>query len=243
MTCGCQQNYYSFVPNPCISSYSAPQGPFPCNPVTPVVKANFTVPPANTPVTIAVSSSANLYKGQGVQIGTGYFQITDIVNSTSISISHDGDGLAEGLSVVAIHPQYGCYQYPILPVGKVTLTQTPTLAGYEADGTTAVGSSVTPTSRSLSYGYLGPKTVQYNVNLVVTVASGPVWLSVGLPVAEGEDVLNHTAAGLLYDGADWLPLLVRVLDGSSILLGMIDGSAFTNGAGRIVRVSGSYEID
>ena len=61
-----------------------------CKEPIPYVTANFTVPVANVAVEVEVSDSAKLYVGQGVRIGTYYFQVTSIVDSRHVELTHNG---------------------------------------------------------------------------------------------------------------------------------------------------------
>lgn len=239
-------DYYPFKKESCSSSlyasYSAPGGPSPCVPHFPVLKSDFTVPGANSSFIVSVSDTTSLYLGQGIRLGPISFQVTDILSSTSVELKHNGLGATEGLSIVAVHPAYGCYQYPITPAGFVPLEKTPNTAGYASNASTVVGSAFTQSGANrLSYGYLGPGTIHYDYNLQGTIANSPIWIGVTLPKPVRTDAATHVPVASYFNGSTWANLITRVLGIHAVLVGKEDGSAFASGGGILINISGNYE--
>jgi len=124
--CGCNSNVSYGNNNSCSKQYA---GIYFCKDPVCYVKTTFIVPIADVTIDIEVTDSSRLYKGEGIQIGTGYFQIVAIADANNISIAHSGTA-SPGLTIVAIQPTYGCYQYPILFVGGIWLPWIPVLVGW-----------------------------------------------------------------------------------------------------------------
>ncbi len=147
--------------------------------------SNFTVPVANTAVEITVGDSSKLYVGQGIQIGTFYYQVTEITDSKTIQIMHDGTATA-GTTVTAISAAYGCYSYPIYYVGIVELTYTTEdIEGVDASFA-PVASSIVDPALAFTYGYLGPNKIQFNMALELEIANAPEFIEILLPEAGSE---------------------------------------------------------
>lgn len=238
MTCGCN-TYYPFVPYDSCGHghFQTPSGPFPCVSPEVVVKGNFAIPGSLIEAVIQVNSSVTLYEGEGVKIGDGYYQITEIVDSTHIKIMHNGLGGDAGYVVVAQHPVYGCYQYPVVPVGKVALTEPATVTGLEVDAVTPIALSfINIVTQTVTYGYLGPNTISFDVNVVADIDNAPVWLSVTLPKSAAV-----TAGSAYYYTNTWLPLLC-VVGSAAVFLAKPDLAAFSDGTSVIFKASGVYEI-
>lgn len=204
------------------------------------VTANFVVPADNVEVEVSVSSSAKLYVGQGIQIGEGYFQVTEIVDSTTVKIAHNGTAVPN-TNVTAVSPTYGCYQYPIYFVGLVEV-------GYEVsedniEGLDAsyeeVASSVIDPVISYTYGYQGPNKVEINVELICEIDNTPEFISLPLPAASSNPIGVFSA----YIVISGVPTpLVAFKYGDRLVVGYGNGTNFTDGVDRSIYVSGSYGV-
>lgn len=230
-------DYYPFYPafSTSSSNYS---GPSPCAPHFPALTSNFVTPAANTSVIVDFTSTANLYIGQGLEIGTTYYQIIDILSATSVELQHNGLGATVGAAFTAVHPAYGCYQFPVIPAGLVSLEITPTVTGYEADGTTPIASVYVGETTVLSYGYEGPSRIEYIANVEGTFANNPYWIGISLPRAGSPPI--HAPSAVYYDDPTWEVLIGRAFS-TVILVGKTDGTPFDAGFSTI-RVSGVYEV-
>lgn len=234
--------YYPFDPVPDCepTCYSPPYGPSPCDPAYSVLKSNFHTPAVNTDVIVKVSDANQFYVGQGVKIGPTFWQITDILSSDSIQMQHNGMNATLGFSYIAVHPTQGCYQYPIFSVGIVPLEKTVVVKARDGAGSVITGGiTITGSSNKLSYGNLGPRRVQFDVTTAFTVSSSPTSLTVDLPRQSRGD--RPTAFSVeYYDGTRWrtLPTSLQL---NELYIYMDDGSTFSNGTGRALRVLGNYE--
>lgn len=243
---GCN-DYYPFPSNPCSSSaFQSASGPYPCRPHFPCVRTNFTTPAANSPVIIEVTDTASLTIGQGILLGSAFYIITDVIDSIRIEAQHNGVGATPGAIIYAVHPAYGCFQYPIIPAGKVSIETVATVAGLNAAADTAIAASVTPiTVNKVQYGYTGPTTVDFQAEVQATVASAPVWVAIALPVARKVGQPDAAFSGWLNQGAGPVPVVAKCgVAGyyDYAIIGLGGGTALTNGADRTFVVSGKYEI-
>lgn len=238
---------YPFPSSQCQSAaFQSAAGPYPCRAHLPCVRTNFTTPAANSSVFIEMTDTASLTIGQGILIGSAFYMVTDVVDSIKIIARHNGLGATPGTIIYAVHPVYGCFQYPVVPAGKVSLESVVTVVGLNAAADTAVASSVTPvTVNKLQHGYLGPTTVDFQVEIQSTIASAPVWIGVALPVARKAAEPNVAFSGWLNQGAGPVPVVAKCGVGgyySYAIIGLGGGTALSNGAGRTAVISGSYEI-
>jgi hypothetical protein len=246
MNCGCGQ-YYPFQPSGCGISNQVPTGPYTCVNFPAAVKKNFSVPASGVDAVIEVTNTSHFYDGQGVQIGNGYYMITEIVDTTHITIQHTNILHPDiGTIIVAIHPEYGCYQYPVIPVGAVSLTTTPTVIGLAADRTAVVASAITDIgSRALTYSFLGPRLMSFNAYAYVTIANTPAYVAFELPFLIKNAVPYPAYSGALDEGSGPVASVATYGVATYLnyaLVGKGGASTYTNGAGRIVSVSGLVEI-
>ncbi len=203
------------------------------------VTGDFTVPAANVPVEITVSDSSKLYEGQGIQIGTGYFQIREIVDSKTISIAHNG--LATVATVItAINPTYGCYTYPIYYVGYVDILTTPSVIGVDEDYE-EVDDSVIDAEVYLTFGYIGPNTVKFHLSVSAEIANAPDFLQVELPKDTGSASVQGVFSCIIDNGSGFIPA-VAYIQNNLITFGLGGGTALSNGTDRKFEVSGVYEL-
>ena len=202
------------------------------------VTGDFTVPAANVEVEISVSSSAKLYLGQGISIGGEYFKITEIVDSLTIKAAHDGTATPATV-IKAMSPTYGCYQYPIYYVGEVELIFEPDYLEGVDQSFDEVTDSVIDPEVSFTYGYLGPNKIQFNLEIQCEIDNTPHFVEVALPEA-GTSPLAAFSAVLIISGVPYP--LVAYKRGAKLIVGPGSTTAFTDGAGRTILVSGEYGV-
>jgi len=209
-----------------------------CKEPWPYLTGNFTIPVANEEVEVKVSNSTKLYEGEGIRIGDGFFQIKEIVDSTTIIISHDGTA-TPGLAITAINAAYGCYTYPIYYVGIVELSYTPdAVEGLDTD-LDPIADSVIDPEVVFTYGYLGPNKIQFNFEVDCEIDNVPHFLSVPLPNASSEPSAAFSAyiylSGVPYPAVAWK-------QGADLVVGLGSGTSYPNEEGVVVKVSGSYGV-
>lgn len=210
-----------------------------CKEAFPYLTANFTVPEANTDVEVKVSDSAKLYVGQGIQISDGYYQITEITDSKTISIQHDGTA-TPGTVVTAISGAYGCYSYPIYYVGIVEITYTTEdIEGVDSSFAPVVSSIVGP-ELVFTYGYLGPDKIQFNMALELEIANTPEFIEIPLPEAGSEPSAAFSA--VLITSAEVPSPLIAYKRSASLIVGPGAGTNFSNATGLTILVSGKYGV-
>lgn len=198
--------------------------------------SNFTVPAANTEVEITVSDSAKLYAGQGIQIGTHYFQILEIVDSRTIKIAHNGTA-TPAATITAVSPSYGCYQFPIYYVGIVELIFEPDdIEGLDEDFA-IMEDSISDVAIAMTYGYLGPYKVQFNLELSLTsTVTPPNYISFTLPDAVAEP---GAVFSCIYNPEETLYLNgIAYKSGTKIII----GPGLEGNGDYIFKVSGEYGI-
>ena len=244
----CRPSFYPFPEVNCGSSqWGGPVGPYPCRPHFPCVRKDFVTPAAQSPVNIELTDTEALTTGQGILIGSAFYIITDIIDSLIIQAYHNGVGADVGTTIIAVHPSYGCYQYPVIPAGKVSLDTTPSLAGLNAAADTAISSVLTIINvDKLTYGYLGPTTIDFQAEVTAEIANTPYWIAIALPRPVRTSSPYPVFSALIEDGGSALIGVAKTGTGSYAnyaVVGKSGGSQFTNGAGRRVLVSGKYEID
>lgn len=234
--CGCNKNISLGCNSSCNQSYS---GIYFCKDPLCYVKTNFVMPAANVVLAIEVTDSSKLYVGQGVRIGDGFVKVAVITDTNNISIVHNGTA-TPSLQITAVHPSYGCYQYPMLYVGAVDSLIVPVVAGLDASFVVVASSIVTPTMQ-LTYGYLGPKKVELEFQMDCTIANAPRYVQVNLPVAIVGTPAEATFATIVDNGAGFLPGIGYRRSGT-IIVGVNAATALSNGAARKFRVSGFYDV-
>lgn len=211
-----------------------------CKEPTVYVTGNFVVPAANVEVEVTISDSVKVYLGQGIQIGEGYFQITEIVDSRTIKITHNGSAVPN-TTITAVNPTYGCYSYPIYFVGLVE-------RGYEVDegdiegldsNYELVADAIIDPVLSYTYGYVGPEKVQFNLELICEIDNTPEFISLPLPAA-GNDPTAVFSAYIVISGVP--TILVAFKDADKLIVGYGGGTNFTDGADRSIYVSGEYGV-
>jgi hypothetical protein len=204
------------------------------------VTGNFVVPAANIEVEVSVSNSSRLYVGQGIQIGDGYFQVTEIVDSTTVNLKHNGTA-TPNTTITAVSPTYACYSYPIYYVGIVELeydVDTDEITGIDAAYAPVADSVVDPVV-SYSYGYLGPDKVHVDIELTAEIANTPEFISIPLPAATSQPKAAFSAYIMI---SDVPTALVAFKDGTNLIVGYGGGTNFTDGTDRTIIVSGEYSI-
>lgn len=243
--CGC---FYPFPEAGCYNSqYQTPSGPFPCHPHYPSLRANFTVPAVRSSVIIEVTDTEMLHQYQGIQIGGGFYMIMDILDSLKLDIQHNGvPGDTVGNIVVAVHPQYGCYQYPVVPGGKVTLDVVPSTVGLEADLETAVASGIHSTSaRQLAFGSLGPTTIEFNAEVTVNVNASVNAVGISLPVPARTGIPQPAFTALIDSGLGLTPVASVLGAGGYSNYAVVwfgDEVTYPDATDIRVLISGQYEM-
>lgn len=254
MTC-CSPSFVAPFPAYCPTQPCTPINSIPTNGYVPYLIGNFTIPAANTDVTINVSSSASFYVGQGIKIGLGYYIITAIPGSTQLTIQHDGVGAVAGTVVVAINPAYGVYDYAIYPAGTVYTKYTPTVAGYGVTGGIVIAGSITGVSYSVfRYGAIGPDLYRVQGTITCTIAATVYWLGISLKNAVQGPVSAVSTYPVDFNATystGYLtfvsPLFCAVPDGPTLLVGPGNGVAFgtapfTDRTDVTINVNGTYSI-
>ena len=235
---------YPFPGNRCASSsrgvIAEPVG---CRPHLPFLKENFTVGDANVPFPIVVTDTQSLFIGQGILIGSGFYQITDIIDSITLEVAHDNLGATAGTTIIAVHPVYGCYQYPIVPIGIVNIASVPQVVALEDDRETLVPGGALNVTAKLLRGYVGPTTMRVQVDVVADIDNAPVWVGVRLPVPLKSTPLV-TLAGYLNEGS--LRKVATVVQGVGaysqyILIGVDEVSALATATSTFV-ITGEVEV-
>ena len=204
------------------------------------VKANFIVPADNVILEIEVTDSSRLYVGEGIQIGTGYFQVIAIEDATNISIAQNGTATV-GLQITAIHPSYGCYQYPMLYVGAVDRLIAPTVIGVDSSFA-EVADSVLSQVTQLTFSYLGPYKVEFEFELSCTIDNAPQYVEVELPVAVGAGAPQATFSVMVDDGSGFAPAIAYRDSTTTFVIGIDAATALSDGADRVFRVTGIYDL-
>lgn len=243
--CNCNQPFYPFPAANC-GGVSQVSGPVGCRQHFPFLRKNFVTPPANTAVQIELTDTQNLVQGQGLLIGSVYYQITNVLSSLLIEAKHNGLGATVGTTIIAVHPSYGCYQYPIIPIGMVVIEESAALAGLSVAGSTAIGSSVINVIvNRFSYGYVGPTTIEFEYEFNGQIASTPAWLGVALPVPPKQSV--PTPVFSAYISQAGIPKIafgkLGVTDYQNyMIIGFGNSATIPNAADTKIVVSGKYGI-
>lgn len=234
--CGCNKNISYGCNKTCNQSYS---GIYFCKDPFCYVKTNFVMPDDNVVLEIEVTDSDLLYVGQGVRIGAGFVQIAAIEDSTNISIVHNGTA-TPNLQITAVQPSYGCYQYPLIPVGAVDQLIIPTIAGLDGSFVVVVGAISDPVAQ-LTYGYNGPAEVEFEVEIVTEIANTPRYIEVQLPVAVISGAPNATFSAMIDDGAGFVPA-IAYRRGNTVVIALDAATDLSDGSDRKFRVSGVYGL-
>jgi len=233
--CGCNSNISYGYNKSCTKGYA---GIYFCKDPLSYVKTTFVMPADNVILEIEVTDSSKLYVGQGLRIGTGFVQVVAIEDTNNISIAQNGTATA-GLTITAIHPTYGCYQYPMLAAGEVDLLIDPDVAGLDSAFAVVASSVVTPT-KQLTYGFVGPYKVQLEFEMSFTVANTPRYIEVELPVGVESGAPQATFVAMIDNGAGFTPAIAYRRN-DTIVTAIDAATDLANGA-SIVRVSGFYEL-
>lgn len=201
--------------------------------------SNLIVLAAGTAMEIKVADSSKLYAGQGIQIGTYYFQVLEIIDSTTVSITFK-DTATPGGNLTAINALYGCYQYPIYYVGIVELDYTPEeIIGVDSAFAEVADSVVDPEITYFTYGYLGPNKIQFNLEFVCEIANTPDFIEIELPNA---DTIPVAAFSAILDVAGVPSPLVAYKRGTTLIVGPGAGTPFTDAPSNTILVSGEYGL-
>lgn len=202
------------------------------------VTSNFTVPAVNNPLEIKVSDSSKLFIGEGIKIGSGYFQIIDIADSRTITIIHSGTA-TPGIVITALNPSYGCYAYPIYFAGLVEIDYTTEeIAGLDASYAVVADSVIDPVLTA-TYGYLGPDKISFNIYLFLEIDNTPDFVSLPLPNAD----FSTSAAFSVTIVESGVPITgIAFKQGTDLIVGLGAGTPFSNVSGTIIRVSGEYGV-
>jgi predicted RecA/RadA family phage recombinase len=242
----CFKPLLPFPPAQCASEYSGQTGPFFERPHFPAVRKNFVEPAVRSPVIIELTDTQSLYIGQGILIGSSFYQITDILDSLRVELQHNGLGAVPGNTIVALHPEFGVYQYLVIPVGKVVLDTSPSYAGVNAAGDTAVASSIVAINvNQIAYGFTGPTTFDFQAQFTGQIDNTPHWIALALPVAARADVPYPAIAAFMDIGAGPIPAVAKLGVGSysnHLLIGPGGGSTIADGAGLVFSAAGHLEI-
>ncbi len=201
---------------------------------------NFTILGAGVEVEVKVSNSSKLYEGEGIQIGDGYFQIVSITDSTTIVITHNGTA-TPNLAVTAINAAYGCYNYPIYYVGIVELdyaVDTDNIEGLDGSFEVIDDSIVDPVI-SYTYGYLGPYKIQFNLELTLTTANTPFFISIPLPNASAEPSAAFSSVITVVGDAPYKSVCYK--DGTNLIVGFGEGTSLPND-NIVIQASGEYGV-
>lgn len=233
--CGCSSNVSYGRNRSCSKQYA---GIYFCKDPLCYVKTSFVTPADNVVIEIEVTDSSRLYVGQGIQIGTGYFQITDIADVNNISIAQNGTAPV-ALTIVAVQPTYGCYQYPILFVGAIDLLIDPTVAGVNSSFVEVASSLVSPTDQ-LTYSYESPTKVSLEFQMDCTIANTPRYVQVDLPVAVEVGAPEATFAAIIDNGAGYVPA-IAYRRSDTLVIALNAATNLSNGASKF-RVSGTYDL-
>lgn len=242
----CCNNYPFLGESSCSRQYTAKYG---CRPHLPYVKANFIIPAVNTEIQIEVTDSQSLYKGQGIMIHTGFYQITEIVDATNIKVEHNGIGVTADTTMYAVHPTNGCYQYPVVPCGEVALQETVTPVGLNAAANATVASSITNVTKAqMLVSYPGPGKCRIMIEVNCDIANAPNWVAIPLP----EDLTAATGApkpvfsASLDNGSGLVPAVGSVGVSSyanHVIIGIDAATALANGTTRKFFINGVFEYD
>lgn len=235
---------YPFPQAQAVSGFPTAAAPNGCRPHLPYVRENFVVPAVGQPVIVKVTDSSSLTVGQGILIGNTFYQITDIFDSIQIELMHAGLGATVGFLVVATHPAYGCYQYPVVPCGKVCLDFIPNLVTLNA-GFDQISELAAIQKRVIHYGFVGPTTVeiQAEVQLEIQAASTYIWLGIELPVAPKTTGAAPCFSALAGDTAPERVVPARLGGGAFYNFACIGGATFGANASARHLISGRYEVE
>lgn len=228
------------------SNYSGQNGPYSCRPHFPVLRKNYIEPAPRSPVIVELSDTQHLYIGQGILLGTTYYQITNIIDSLKVELQHNDLGATPGNLIVALHPEYGCFQQLVIPVGKVVIDTATAYAGLNAAGDTAIGGAIVQANiNQIAYGYTGPTTVDFQAQITVQTANTPNWIAMALPVAARATIPFPAFAAFMDIGAGPVPAVAKLGVSSfqnHLIVGPGGGATIPDGSARVFSVSGKYEI-
>jgi len=200
--CSCNRNISFGSNSRCCQTSSRVNA---CDDPVVYVKTNFIVLADNVILEIEVTDSSLLYEGEGIRIGDGYFQIAEIIDSTTISIVQNGTA-TPGLQITAVHPSYGCYQYPILYVGAVDQLIVPEIAGLDSSFV-VVGDSLDDPTMQMTYSYLGPKKVEFEFECDVDITDTITYLQIDVPVEVEAGAPQATFSAMIDNGTGFGPAI------------------------------------
>lgn len=215
----------------------------PCRLHLPAVAMNFIAPAADVPINVIVTHTMPLFVGQGIKIGSGFYQVVDIIDAVTLTIQHSGLGIAAGTNVIAREPNVQCYQYPITTPGIVTLNFNPAVVALAADAATPIADGFVATVLQSRYGSLGARTIEYDYAYTGTMAAGVFFVAIQLP--------DNRTPGQYCTGSAQVVDVVREAGiakfGLSaftnyVLVGRSGENVFTAGADRKVLTSGRFEV-
>lgn len=242
MSCNNCNTTYPF--SNCSSSASNSLRAKSCSPEVCYLKTNFTVLAAGQATEIEVTDSSKLYVGAGIKIGNGYYQVTSIESTTVIEVKHNGVGVDVGTVVVAVHPAYSCFQYPINLVGAVMIESTGTPVGLEANGSTSA--TFTADSKFILHGKSGPTTLQIGATVSGEITdSDMAILAIPVPYAIDTDFPAALSVKLVEDGA-LVPAQAYTGTGAYedyILVAKAPIAAFTPGELVTFTVNGTVQVE
>jgi hypothetical protein len=221
------------------------KGSEPCAPHLTVVTRNFVAPAADVPVAVQVADSSALYVGQGIKLGNGFYQITDIVSAVGIVIQHAGLGITTGTLVVASHPVSGCYQYPIRPVGEVSLNYDPSVYGFDADYSTIVDNAYSGVKKQARYSWAGPSKVVLDLAYEGELLASARFIGIQLPIPRASTFKFTGNAQIQFNNGKLEPAVVLYgagIYGDYLMIGKTGEGVLASGTGANVYVGGSYEI-
>lgn len=202
------------------------------------VTTNFTVPVANVEVDIEVSNSTSLYIGQGIKIGSYYFQITTITDAKNIGITHNGLATV-GAVMLAKSTAYGCYALPIYYAGIVQIAFTTADIEGVDENLDPVEGALSDSVLAITYGYLGPKKIQFNLELSVNINSAIYYIQLPLPNATSQP--NAAFSGYISLTGVYATIMA-LKDNTNILIGPGGVEGTYEGGATTLIVNGEYEL-
>lgn len=96
--------------------------------IYPFLAIDFTAPANGNCIDITVTNVNGLSVGKNVSIGSGTYELTAILDATTITICNNGDGITPGTAVIAKN-EAGEYQYPIILIDSNVCTNPDTTTG------------------------------------------------------------------------------------------------------------------
>jgi hypothetical protein len=190
-----------------------------------------------------------LFEGQGIKIGAGYYQVTAINSSTEIEVKHNGLGVTVGELVVAVHPAYGCYQYPLVHAGEVSILSSFTPVGLNAAANTLVDASVVNVDNAkMLVSFPAPGRCKIIAEVVCDTANSPRWVAIPLPKNRNVDtgIPTPVFTGALNLGSGVIQGVGSVGAGSFVnhaIVGIDYNTNISDSSNGKFYLSGEYEYD